>query len=152
MFSRSGKAVGLSIVMAACSCGALAVGNAPRDCIDQAAAYHHVNPVVLRAMAWHESRMKSWVIGKNKNGSYDIGLMQINSIHLAELAKFGIGPQHLTDACVSAYVGAWKYRIKVNKHGNTWTAVGAYHSETPVHRDAYAAKIAAIVRSWTAVK
>ena len=101
MFSRPGSLLILVAALAACSRTAFAGGPAARDCIDQAAAYHHVNAVVLRAMAWHESRMKSWAIGKNTNGSYDIGLMQINSVHLRELSKYGIGPQHLTDACVS---------------------------------------------------
>ncbi len=151
MFSRAAKDLFAGWALAGAALSAHAVDR-PADCIEQAAAYHQVNAVVLRAMAWHESGMRSWAVGKNQNGTYDIGLMQINSIHLQELSKYGIGPQHLTDACVSAYVGAWKYRSKVNKHGNTWTAVGAYHSETPVYRDAYAAKIAAIVRQWTTPK
>jgi len=118
------------------------------DCLTNAARYHQVNDVVLRAIAWEESRMKSWAVRKNSNGSYDIGLTQTNSVHLKELAKFGIGPRHLQDACVSAFVGAWLYRKKVVKHGNTWVAVGAYHSETPHLRDAYARRVHAIVLRW----
>ena len=118
------------------------------DCLTTAARYHQVNDVVLRAIAWEESRMKSWAVRKNSNGSYDIGLTQTNSVHLKELAKFGIGPRHLQDACVSAFVGAWLYRKKVVKHGNTWVAVGAYHSETPHLRDAYARRVHAIVLRW----
>lgn len=93
--------------------------------------------------------MKTWEVRKNSNGTYDIGLMQINSVHLAELAKHGIGPAHLQDGCVSAFVGAWMYRRKMDKHGNTWTAVGAYHSETPEHRDRYARTIHSIIQRWT---
>ncbi len=33
--------------------------------------------------------------------------------------------------CVSVYVAAWRLREMTNKYGNTWAAVGAYHSETP---------------------
>lgn len=70
----------------------------------------------------------------------DIGRMQVNTIHLSELAKYGIAPEHLlTRAC--RIVGAWLYAKKVRRHGNTWAAVGAYHSETPHLRDAYARKI-----------
>ena len=42
---------------------------------------------------------------------------------------------------MSYFVGAWLYAKKVRRHGNTWAAVGAYHSETPHLRDAYARKI-----------
>jgi hypothetical protein len=36
----------------------------------------------------------------------------------------------------------------MNKYGNTWQAVGAYHSETPALRDKYAQQIVAILRKW----
>lgn len=121
-----------------------------QECIVQAARFHGVNETVLRAIAFHESSMKTWEIRRNTNGSYDIGLMQINTVHLAELAKHGIGPAHLQDGCVSAFVGAWMYRKKIERHGNTWKAVGAYHSETPEKRDAYARRIHKIVQGWLA--
>lgn len=134
---RAGLCIGLALHGAS---------SAWADCLTSAARYHQVNEVVLRAIAWEESRMNSWAVRKNSNGSYDIGLTQTNSVHLKELAKFGIGPRHLQDACVSAFVGAWLYRKKVAKHGNTWAAVGAYHSETPRLRDAYARRVYAIVQ------
>jgi hypothetical protein len=34
------------------------------------------------------------------------------------------------------------------KYGNTWQAIGAYHSESPKHRDAYARSIQQILLSW----
>lgn len=54
-------------------------------------------------------------------------------------------PQHLLDACVSDYVGAWMCARKIKKHGNTWAAAGAYHSGRPTLRDAYARRIHDIV-------
>lgn len=124
------------------------VANPSQDCISSAARYHGVNETVLRAIAWNESRMNAWALNKNSNGSYDIGALQINSVHLKELAQFGITPTALFDPCIAAYVGAWKYRQKVNTHGNTWKAVGAYHSETPALRDRYSRSIARILQSW----
>lgn len=120
----------------------------PQDCISSASRYHNVNETILRAIAWHESKMNSWAVHKNRDGSYDLGAMQTNTVHLAELAKYGIGPKHLFDPCVSAYVGAWRYRKMINKYGNTWAAVGAYHSETPFHRDKYSRLIYDVVESW----
>lgn len=112
-----------------------------RDCVLAAAKYHGVSETVLRAIAWHESKHNAWAVGKNSNGTLDIGRMQVNTIHLSELAKYGVAPEHLLDPCVSDFVGAWLYAKKVRRHGNTWAAVGAYHSETPHLRDAYARKI-----------
>ncbi len=57
--------------------------------------------------------------------------MQINSIHLRRLFGYGISKEALMQPCVSVYVAAWRLREMTNKYGNTWAAVGAYHSETP---------------------
>ena len=116
------------------------------DCIVDAANYHHVNPTVLYAIAKHESRMNPSFIGHNKNGSIDVGLFGINSVHFKQLQSFGITPERLLDPCVNAYVGAWLYSKKVGKYGNTWAAVGAYHSVTPDLQYTYATKIQSQVR------
>jgi len=67
--------------------------------------------------------------------------MQINSVHLQELSRYGVGPADLQDQCKNIFVGAWQYRKKILKYGNSWTAVGAYHSETPAYRDRYAVDV-----------
>lgn len=139
----------VALAALAISTGGLAQAQiAAADCINTAAAFHQVNAVTLRAIAYHESRMRSWEVRRNSNGTFDIGLYQVNTVHLSELANYGIGPAQLQDACVSAFVGAWLYRKKINVYGNTWTAVGAYHSETPSRRDDYARKIQALVKAW----
>lgn len=63
-----------------------------QDCIPEAAKFHGVNEAVLRAIAWHESRMNPSAVGRNSNGTVDIGRMQTNSVHLQELAQYGITP------------------------------------------------------------
>lgn len=60
------------------------------DCIDDAAAYHHVNPSLARAIASVESSFSPVAYHLNSNGSEDIGLMQINSSWLPTLSRFGI--------------------------------------------------------------
>lgn len=121
------------------------------DCIDDAAARHQVNAVVLRAIGWQESRLRPDAIGHNANGSVDLGAFQINSVHLPTLARYGIAPEALIDGCVSAEVAAWHYRRQVDRLGNTWAAVGAYHSATPGHAARYANRIAAILTRWQAM-
>ena len=128
--------------------GAVAVclaAPAHADCFDEAAAYQHVNAAVLRAIAWQESRGRADALHHNANGSLDYGLMQINSAHQAELRRWGIAPEQLMEPCVGVYVAAWHLRKMMLKYGNTWDAVGAYHSETPALRDSYKAAIQRIV-------
>jgi soluble lytic murein transglycosylase-like protein len=127
------------------------VDPAQADCIEEAAVHHQVNAQVLRAIGWQESRLDPAAVGHNANGSTDIGAFQINSAHLPDLARFGVTARLLADGCVSAYVAAWYYRRQIDRLGNTWGAVGAYHSRTPARATGYAHRIAAILMSWGAL-
>jgi soluble lytic murein transglycosylase-like protein len=122
-----------------------AAGSAHAECFADAANYQHVNPDILRAIAWQESHFRSDAMHRNANGSIDYGMMQINSIHLHRLSQYGISSRQLLDPCASVYIAAWHLRQKMIKYGNTWEAVGSYHSETPAERDDYARKIREIV-------
>lgn len=108
------------------------------DCIDDASVMYQVNPIVMRTIAENESSFNPNAYNKNSNGTVDVGLHQINSVHFKELAKYGIQPNDLWDPCINSQVAAYRLRKMMNKYGNTWTAVGAYHSETPRLRDKYA--------------
>lgn len=118
------------------------------DCIDDAAGQYQVNAYVLRAIGWQESGLNPAALHRNANGTADIGAFQINSIHLPGLLLAGITPEALRDGCVSAYVAAWHYRNQVDRYGNTWRAVGAYHSATSRLNTAYANRIATTLISW----
>ncbi|KHK49868.1 lytic transglycosylase [Ralstonia sp. A12] len=122
------------------------------DCIDDAAAYHGVNAQVLRAIGYQESHLNSQAHNWNRNGSEDLGMFQINTIHLSELARYGIGRQMLYDPCVSAYVAAWHLARKVQLHGNSWYAVGAYHSESPGENGIYARAVEGILNRRLAAR
>jgi len=122
--------------------------HAAGDCFEQAGAYQGVNPTVLRAIVWFESKGNPDAVHRNADGSVDIGQAQINSIHFSTLARYGVPRNALADACVNVYVAAWLLKQKMVRHGNTWRAIGAYHSETPAHRDAYARSIQRVLMSW----
>jgi soluble lytic murein transglycosylase-like protein len=125
-------------------CGAAQAG----DCFMQAAVYQGVNPSILRAIAWFESKGDATVINRNANGSVDVGQLQINSVHFGELAREGVPQRALTDPCVNVFVASWLLKQKMVKYGNTWRAIGAYHSESPKLRDAYARSIQKILVEW----
>jgi soluble lytic murein transglycosylase-like protein len=126
----------------------LASRGARADCFDEAARYQKVNPLILRAIAWQESHNRPDALHKNANGSTDYGVMQINSVHLPTLSQYGISTETLMEPCKNVYIAAWHLRQKMNKYGNTWQAVGAYHSETPALRDRYARQIVDILSRW----
>ncbi|VFR53695.1 Soluble lytic murein transglycosylase and related regulatory proteins (some contain LysM/invasin domains) [plant metagenome] len=118
------------------------------ECFDAASEFHQVNPLVLRAIAWQESRHNPKAINRNNNGTTDYGIMQINSIHLRELGAYDISAETLMKPCESIFIAAWYLRRMMDRYGNTWDAVGSYHSQTPVHRDRYAKGIVSTLRGW----
>lgn len=122
--------------------------HADEDCFVRAGAYQGVNPLILRAIAWYESKGNPNAVHRNADGSIDVGQAQINSVHFAELRRNGVPPGALKDPCVNTYVAAWMLKQKMIRYGNTWHAIGAYHSETPSLRDQYARSIHAVLVSW----
>ncbi|MFM0019498.1 lytic transglycosylase domain-containing protein [Paraburkholderia azotifigens] len=121
--------------------GALLATTARADCLDDAAAFHHVNVRLVRAIATVESGLRPAVTHVNADGSTDIGLMQINTAWLRKLSRFGVTRSALYDGCTSAYVGAWILARNIARLGLTWDAVGAYNATTPALRVSYARKV-----------
>jgi soluble lytic murein transglycosylase-like protein len=100
-------------------------------CWDEAAKIYGVDPWLLYGIAKVESSLDPHALNLShlqRTGSYDIGLMQINSRNLPSLAVAGIAPEHLWDACTSIHVGARILREKIDRHGDNWEAVGAYNA------------------------
>lgn len=153
-FTRGPRRWAAKAALASCALWAALGGSAAHaaaaadDCFDKAGAYQGVNPLVLRAVAWRESKGDATAVNRNANGSIDVGQLQINSIHFPDLARQGIPHRALIDPCVNIYVAAWLLKQKMVRYGNTWRAIGAYHSESPRERDAYARSIQAILVGW----
>ena len=100
------------------------------DCFDLAGRDYKIDPDLLRAISWKESRYRVNVIGINPVTGYGSGLMQVDSQHFNELARYGIKPEHLTtDPCMNIYTGAYYLAIAFKKWGVSWEAVGAYNAE-----------------------
>ena len=106
-------------------------------CLMPAAQRHGVNPHILRAILQVESGMRPHVVSRNRNGTIDVGMAQINSIHFRELAQWGITPDLRLDPCVATHVAAWHLKRVMLRHGNTWFGIAAYHSTTPVNNQRY---------------
>lgn len=98
-------------------------------CWQAAGARYHIDPLLLYAIAKVESRLDPTARNVNKDGTYDIGLMQVNSRHLKRLEAFGINAQKLQDEpCTSVMTGAWILAEFIQRMGYGWEAVGAYNA------------------------
>jgi len=68
------------------------------------------------------------------------------------LKKYGVHRADLMNECKNIYTAAYLLRRKMQLHGNTWVAVGSYHSETPVLRRQYAQKVQLAVEKLAAIE
>lgn len=111
------------------------------QCIAGAASRYSLPLPVFRAVLKTEG---GWDGLKkiNTNGSYDMGVAQINTIHLPELRKYGISEQMLVnDSCTNVHVAAYRLRSEINRVPDFWVGVGNYHSRTPHLNRAYQARV-----------
>jgi len=100
-------------------------------CWQQAGERYDIDPLLLYAIGEQETGLRPNLINRNKDGSYDIGLMQINSRHLPRLARRGIREEQLKrNTCVSVMVAAEILADFRQRLGGTWEAVGAYNAGT----------------------
>lgn len=122
MIRRVGKGLVLSLLMASHQAWA--------SCWDDVARRYDIEPELLQAIAVVESGTRGGAMNQsNSDGSRDIGLMQINSMHLPRLAKQGITEERLlNDPCLSVEVGASILADFIQRFGYNWTAVGSYNA------------------------
>ena len=98
------------------------------ECWDEAAEMYGIDPYLLKAIGWKESRGHVGAVGSLlKDGNRALGLMQINTIHMPTLRKQGIRREDLFDPCTSQKVGAWVLADCLKKKGDVWVAVGCYY-------------------------
>ena len=113
------------------------------DCVLDAARVSGMPVAALFAILATEGGRMGEALSK-KNGTWDLGGFQINTVHLKDLAAMGISPDAvLRDGRVNAHAAAWLLRKEYRRTGNLWQAIGAYHSRTPHRRDAYIRRVQA---------
>jgi len=94
-------------------------------CFKRAGLAYQVSPRLLEAIARVESNMDPQAVNHNRDGSYDYGLMQINSRWQKVLGKRW---RYVSNACYNVMVGAWILRQCIDRYGYTWDAVACYHT------------------------
>ncbi|TBW57438.1 lytic transglycosylase [Marinobacter halodurans] len=117
-----------------------------QDCVDRVSAYYQVHPLVLSLVAQVEGG-STGTVAQNSNATSDLGVMQINSIHLQELKKNGITRAMVeNNGCLNLSVAAWYLRevtagIQVNSAEDWFRAIARYHSKTEQYNKVYANKL-----------
>lgn len=101
---------------------------------DRAGRDFGIDPSLLKRIATIESSLNPNALNRNKNGTVDIGLMQINTIHLKRLSKIGVTQALLYDPEVNIYVAALLLSSHIRKGGYNLETIGRYHSANPMHK------------------
>lgn len=115
-------------------------------CILLAAQTYSVPPAVLLGIMEVEGGRPGIQVS-NTNGSYDLGVMQINTIHLPKLSKLWSVPKSTAlrwvrdDACTNIGVAAWLLRGHVERTKSLSVAIAHYHSRTPKYGYKYQRKV-----------
>lgn len=99
---------------------------------------------LLKRIATIESSLNPRAINQNKNGTVDIGLMQINSMHLKRLSRVGVTREALFDPEVNVYVAALLLSSHIRKRGYNLQAIGCYHSANPVFKNQWLKRLAMV--------
>jgi hypothetical protein len=108
-------------------------------CFEEAGKAHGISSELLRSIARVESGFNSRAINTNRNGSSDLGLMQINS---AWIAILNLKREELiADPCYNVMTGAGILRKCIDRHGYTWESVGCYNAQSKGKRVGYSWKI-----------
>jgi soluble lytic murein transglycosylase-like protein len=113
-----------------------AAARADELCFQEAGVEYSINPLILKAIAKVESNFNPRAVNWNKNGTYDFGVMQINSSWYYTLGKDWW--MTLGDPCSNIKGGAKILSGCMKKYGYSWEAIGCYNSQTPNKRDRYA--------------
>lgn len=136
----------------------MASGNVLMACLMLASQTYSVPPAVMAGIYKTEGGKTGQEVGPNKNGSYDLGPMQINTIWLPELAGYwGVSVQTARkwvrdDACTNMGVAAWILRSHYNETGNHAKSIAHYHSRTPYYGTRYRTKVIKAMHRYNLVR
>lgn len=121
------------------------------SCINQAAVTYHVPATLILAIMIQEHGRNAQAV-RNKNGTYDLGILQINTRWLPVLARYGYTRNDIQyDPCKNIMVGSWILAKSLAQGHTLWSGIGNYHSHTPEHNQSYRKNIYAIYQKLNTV-
>jgi hypothetical protein len=106
------------------------INDVPIECINHAAVIYQVPASMIISVLKTEGG-KNGASNRNKNGTFDYGPMQINSMWLSKIEPYGYKQKDIQyNPCVNVEVGAWILRQGIFDGKDYWNGVGNYHSHT----------------------
>ena len=122
------------------------------SCIYSAAHAYRVPPQAITSIMSVEGGHQGQAVGPNINGTYDLGLMQVNSRWVPQLAQiwhvnYRTAYAALRDNnCENIYVGTWILKQNIAGTGSLSSGIAHYHSATRGLGGSYADKVALKMR------
>ena len=98
------------------------------NCWVFAEKHFNVPAYLLYSVAGVESGYDPSAVARARDGSYSVGLMQINSKWFPALYRSGIREVDLRRPCINVQVGAWILAQEIARYGYTWEAIGSYYA------------------------
>lgn len=112
-------------------------------CFEEAGETYGVPPGLLWAIAKVESNFDPAAVCYNRDGSYDYGVMQINS---SWASRLGLPLWNkLNDPCTNVKVGAYILADCLGRYGYTWEGIGCYNAISLDKRAAYARNVIVVI-------
>ena len=136
----------------------MALNSVIATCLMLAAQNYNVPPAVMLGIMHVEGGAVGQAVGPNNNGTYDLGPMQVNTMHLPMLARYWRVNTSTAmkmvkdDACINVNVAAWILRQRLNESGNLTLAIAHYHSKTPKFGYVYARKVIGAMKRMELIK
>lgn len=119
----------------------LFINDVPIECINKAAMGYYV-PAKLIISVLKTENGHAGTASKNKNGTVDLGPMQINSAWLPTLYRYGFTRQDVQyDPCKNVEVGTWILSQGIASEVFLDKGIGDYHSHSTYYNVKYRTKV-----------
>lgn len=111
------------------------------DCLLPVAAAYQVPHEIVESVIISESSGRN-VVSTNRDGSQDIGVMQINEWWLPILKRHGIERKDLMNVCTNIAVGSWILGYEYSSLKNWSEALASYNAGRSQRFEPYAQRYA----------
>lgn len=122
------------------------------QCVAAASVRYQVPELLLHAIAAKEAG-RTGECNRNRNGSYDCGIAQINTVWFPHFARYGIRPEHIIhDTCTNLNLSAYILRKYHNRKRDWFKTIISYNigpnNWSPVRLAIGRRYAADVVRFW----
>lgn len=108
-----------------------------------------INPMLLISIAKVESGLRKNAINKNLNGTYDIGIMQVNTFWSK---RYNIPTNYLYYNCTNIYLGTFILKQCFDRFGYSWRGVDCYNKGMKAkHNSQYVLKVKKELTSFSSI-